>query len=210
MRGTREPTHVRANLGDQHFRGPLLDTGDGAEQLKLLLERGHDLVDLQIEALDRFIEIINVRKELTHDDSVIAEEPSFECFPQGRNLGPQPALGELGQDLRVVRSSDQGLEHEPARDSQHLGCHRGQLDASVFQHLVQTLNLAASLLDQGLAIAGQVGWRMGLGGTKLGRTRPCSTSWQIQAASATSVLRPGTLWRCWALSSQHSKSSSRM
>ncbi len=125
MRGTREPTHVRANLGDQHFRALLLMTGDGAEQLKLLLERGHDLVDLQIEALERFIEIINVRKELTHDDSVITEELSFECFPQGRNLGLQPALGELGQDLRVVRSSDQGLEHEPARDSQHLGCHRG-------------------------------------------------------------------------------------
>src|SRR5438552_12945225 len=37
---------------------------------------------------------------------------------------------------------------------------------------------------------------------------PCSTSSQIQAESATSVLRPGTLRRCRGFSSQHSKRSS--
>ena len=46
--------------------------------------------------------------------------------------------------------------------------------------------------------------RISLGGTKLGRTSPCSTSWQIHSASFTSVLRPGTLRRCWAFKSQHS------
>ncbi len=50
--------------------------------------------------------------------------------------------------------------------------------------------------------------RISGGGTKLGRTRPCSTSWQIHSESFTSVLRPGTLRRCCALSSQHSKRSS--
>ncbi len=50
--------------------------------------------------------------------------------------------------------------------------------------------------------------RIGVGGTTQGRTRPWATSWQIQAASATPVLRPGTLRRCWAPGSQHSTSSS--
>jgi hypothetical protein len=40
--------------------------------------------------------------------------------------------------------------------------------------------------------------------SKLGRTSPCSTSWAIQAASAISVLRPGTFRRWVAFSSQHS------
>ena len=50
--------------------------------------------------------------------------------------------------------------------------------------------------------------RIGRGGTKLGRTSPCSVIWQIHSASFTSVLRPGTLRRCRALSSQHSRASS--
>ena len=43
--------------------------------------------------------------------------------------------------------------------------------------------------------------RTGAGGTKLGRSRPCCNSRAIQAASARSVLRPGTFLRCWALTS---------
>jgi hypothetical protein len=43
--------------------------------------------------------------------------------------------------------------------------------------------------------------RISAGGTKLGRTNPCSTSSAIHTESATSVFRPGTLRRCSALSS---------
>src|SRR6266511_2208479 len=45
--------------------------------------------------------------------------------------------------------------------------------------------------------------RTGAGGTKLGRTRPCSTSWAIHTESATSVLRPGTLCRWVAAWDDH-------
>src|SRR5215204_899352 len=50
--------------------------------------------------------------------------------------------------------------------------------------------------------------RISLGGTKLGRTSPCSTSWQIHSASLTSVFLPGMFLRCRALRSHNSKSSS--
>jgi hypothetical protein len=50
--------------------------------------------------------------------------------------------------------------------------------------------------------------RIALEGTNEGRTSPCSTSSAIHEASATSVFRPGTFFRCWAFRSQHSKSSS--
>ena len=52
--------------------------------------------------------------------------------------------------------------------------------------------------------------RCGLGGTKLPRNSPASISWQIQAASEQSVLRPGTCLTCLALTSISSKASSRM
>jgi hypothetical protein len=47
-----------------------------------------------------------------------------------------------------------------------------------------------------------------LGGTKLGRTNPNSISWQIQAASATSVVRPGMVRMCRVPSNQTSMASS--
>src|SRR3954463_16252826 len=46
------------------------------------------------------------------------------------------------------------------------------------------------------------------GGTKLARSRPCSNNSAIHAASATSVLRPGTLCMCAAFTSNNSKSAS--
>ena len=50
--------------------------------------------------------------------------------------------------------------------------------------------------------------RIGLGGTRLPRNRPASSSWQSHCASLMSVLRPGTCLTCLALTSINSKPSS--
>jgi hypothetical protein len=50
--------------------------------------------------------------------------------------------------------------------------------------------------------------RMGLSGTKLARTSPCSVSCAIHAESLTSVLRPGTLRMCAAFGNCASTRSS--
>ena len=52
--------------------------------------------------------------------------------------------------------------------------------------------------------------RIGLGGTKLARSSPASASWHSQAASETSVLRPGTCLTWRAFTSSSSNSSSRI
>ena len=48
-------------------------------------------------------------------------------------------------------------------------------------------------------------WRIGAGGTNEPRTRPCAPSWASQAASETSLLRPGRFFTCRALTSITSK-----
>src|SRR4051812_28482752 len=53
--------------------------------------------------------------------------------------------------------------------------------------------------------------RIAAGGTKLPRSRPCSSSSANHSASSTSLLRPGTIFTCWALtsfSSANARSSS--
>jgi hypothetical protein len=85
----------------------------------------------------------------------------------------------------------------------------GQLDPGVLEHLVQArASRPRSSIWAVRYLMRLRSSRMGLGGTKLGRTRPCSTSWQIHCASPTSVLRPGTLRRWRALGSRHSSASS--
>ena len=46
---------------------------------------------------------------------------------------------------------------------------------------------------------------MAAGGTKLPRNSPCSNNSASHAASATSVLRPGTIFTCRALTNSNSK-----
>jgi hypothetical protein len=71
-------------------------------------------------------------------------------------LGAQAALGQLGQQLGVAHAGDQGPKHRPAGDAQDVGGHARQLDAGVLQQLLQPLRLAGALLDDGLAVAGEV------------------------------------------------------
>jgi hypothetical protein len=49
---------------------------------------------------------------------------------------------------------------------------------------------------------------MSLGGTKLPRSRPHSSSWASHSASATSVLRSGRFFTCLAFANSSSKLAS--
>src|SRR6185437_5332057 len=68
----------------------------------------------------------------------------------------------------------------------------------------EALRIALSVDERG---QDRSSW-IGAGGTKLERIRPWASSSAIQAASFTSVLRPGTLRMCWSLASTNSRCSS--
>ena len=72
------------------------------------------------------------------------------------DLGSHPPLSELGEDLRVTFTGDERVDHRPCRFGQHRRRHRRQLDPGVFEDLLDPLRFASAVLDQPLAIAGQV------------------------------------------------------
>jgi hypothetical protein len=76
--------------------------------------------------------------------------------PELGELDAQATLGQLGHSGGVAAAPDEGGEHGPARHPQDVAGHRRQLDARVFQHLLQALGLAGALLDDDLAVAGEV------------------------------------------------------
>jgi hypothetical protein len=158
------------------------------------------------EGGDRLVEEVDVGEDLADEQGVVAGEAALERFAQRRQLGAQASACQLGEQVGVVGAADERLEHRPPGDAEHVARDRGELDPCVLEHLVEPLHLARALLDLRLPVAGQVAQLADRARRYEARAdEPVLSSWQIQAASATSVLRPGTLRRCWAFKSQHSR-----
>ena len=95
-------------------------------------------------------------QQLAQQQRMMGAEAALQCLPQRRQLGPQATLGQFGQHGRVVGSRDQRVQHRPAGHAQHVAGDRAQLDPGVLQDLLQPLGFPGSLLDQRLAVAGQI------------------------------------------------------
>jgi hypothetical protein len=177
--------HVDADLRDDDLGGALVNPGDRVEQVDLVRERGDHLIDAGREVLDGLVDVVDVGQDVAdHEAVVLGDEVALERLFELCQLGPQATSCEIRQRLGIVVAGDELVEHRARGDPEGLGRHAGEL-ASVLEHLVESLNLTSALFDLGLAISGQVTQRADrLGGTKLGRTNPCSTSWQIHAESA--------------------------
>ncbi len=93
------------------------------------------------------------------DQSVVSLEAALQGLAQGGQLGAQPALGKLGQHLRVAGTADQGVQHRPPRGAEDVAGDAVELDARVLEGLVQAVGLAGALGDLRLAVAGQLAQR---------------------------------------------------
>jgi hypothetical protein len=114
------------------------------------------------------------------------------------------------QPVGVALARDQRLQDRPPAQAHDVGQHRAELEVGVLQRLLQALDVAGLLADQLLAGArakARSAWVAG-SGTKLGRISPCASKSASQAASATSVLRPGTFLTRAALASTSVRSPS--
>ena len=110
-------------------------------------ERGDHRIDPAVEGGDRLLQVLEVVKGQPDQQRMMLAEAAPQGLAQLRELGPQPALGQLGQHAWVAFASDQGRKHRPARDAEDVGGHRVQFDASVLEGLLDPLALRAVGLD---------------------------------------------------------------
>jgi hypothetical protein len=123
-----ELAHVRADLGHDDLRCSSIDPWDGVQQRHLLGERADHLLDPLAQHRDGLVQVVDVGQDLGDQQPVmVGAEPAGQRLPQRRQLGPQPALGQRGQQLRVVGPGHQGFQHGPAGDADDVGGHTGQL-----------------------------------------------------------------------------------
>jgi hypothetical protein len=130
-----------------------------------------------------------VRQQVRDHDAVMLDrEAALEPFAELRDLRAHLALGELGELIRIADPGEQRFEHRPRRLRVAGRGDALELDPGVLEHLLQPLDRASSLVALRRAQPRQVTQlRISGGATKLGRTSPCWTSWQIHSESLTSV-----------------------
>jgi hypothetical protein len=145
--GGGEDAHVGAGLGDDHFGGAPLHTGDRAEQLNRRRERADLLLDRLGEQADLLVEEVDVGEDRADHDPVLGVEAALERLPERRQLLAQLALRELGEHGRVGRTSAERVEHRPPGGAENVGRDAVELDAGVLEDLVQPVGLALALAD---------------------------------------------------------------
>jgi hypothetical protein len=99
--------HVAAGLDDDHLGGASGDAGDRAERLDRLGERGDLLLDRAGGLGDRLVEVVDVGEDPSAEQRVVVVEAALQCLAQGRELRPQLALGEVGEQRWVGGAGDQ-------------------------------------------------------------------------------------------------------
>ena len=114
MRGSWEPTHVRADLGQDHLSGALAHPWDRHQQLQQGRERGGHAGHLRAQAPDRLVQLVDAGQHLGDQQPMMGSKATLQGLPQCRQLGPQPPPSQLGQHLGIMGALNQCLQHRPA------------------------------------------------------------------------------------------------
>jgi hypothetical protein len=117
MPGGGKHTHAQTDLSDHHLSHPASDTPDGHDQIQHAGVRAEQHLDPLIGLRDQGLEKIDMGEHLRDQQAmVLAPEPMSQRLAQCRDLGAQPALGQLGQlgqHRRVVLPGQQCGQDRP-------------------------------------------------------------------------------------------------
>ena len=189
-----------------------LTPGMRHQQVTLARRKGRSAPRSRRESVDRLVEEVDVREDLPDDQRVLGVEAPLERLAQRGDLLAQLARARArrarpGRSCPATSASSMSRPDLPRMSvatqpslipvSSRILCSRA---ASRWRSLICALRYRVRLRSV----------RIGLGGTRLARNSPASSSWQSHCASFTSVLRPGTCLTWRALTSISSKRSSRI
>src|SRR3954447_1359366 len=204
VRGAGKDAHVRALLGQQADRGLAGDAGNGHHSLQDRLVVGDDGLDPRVQVGE------GVSRKSTWA-SIWAtrmpwwatwNSPASASCSAGILLRSRPLASSANSAGSLIPASNASRIARPDLVSRVEATLDSLMPASWSTFSSRWITRVRSSMSTRRWRVRSRSSRIGAGGTKLGATSPCSSSWAIQAESATSVLRPGTLCRCSALSSQ--------
>src|SRR5580698_11457926 len=99
-------------------------------------ERGNRFLDRGAEAVNRFVDIIQMGKDLADQNAMDGPKPPGERLLQRRQLLAELTTREIRKHLWIMNPSQQRIEHRPGRLPLDVGNHAAELDAGVLQRLL--------------------------------------------------------------------------
>ena len=136
MTGRGEPSHVGADLGDDHVRDDVTHSRDRRQQLNSRLDRrqrfSHVCIDLPQRRVDR---VDHLHVELKHR-AVMRCDATTKCLDQGRSLLPGMTLRQIGETLGSRLAVDERLQHGATALADDARQHAVELDVRVLEHLL--------------------------------------------------------------------------
>jgi len=100
---------------DDYLGRAPIHSGDFIQALDRFSERGHDLLDLLADRLDRHSLAVEMGENVADQEGMVRPKPSSQGGTQRRQVGSMSAFGQFGQDV---------------------GGHRGVFDPAVLEHLI--------------------------------------------------------------------------
>ena len=85
---------------------------------------------------------------LGQQECVVFGDPSQQSLLELFPLGLQPATRQSAELLRIAFSSDDRLNHVPARPAHHISGHRGELDVGIRQEFLNAVDHRTPLTHQ--------------------------------------------------------------
>jgi hypothetical protein len=166
----------------------------------LASERAHGRCNRGLDLGQVAADLLETTEVQAQQQTLMLGQMAVERQRELIDLAPQPPLGQLGHRHGRGHTLGQRLQHEHARDTEHVAHDARELDAGALEQLERAVPLRGQRARQRLAVADQVAQHPDLGRRhEAGAHSPCRTRSAVHSASFTSVLRPGTLRMCAAL-----------
>jgi hypothetical protein len=142
MPGGGKARHVDADLGDDALGAAVLDAGHRAQQLNRRRERADLLLDHVGALFDLLVQEVDVAQDRADPQPVMGVDMPLQGLAQRGDLLAHLPAGQLGEHRRVALAGDQRVEHVAPGLAQDVRRDGVELDAGVFERLVQPVDLA--------------------------------------------------------------------
>jgi len=150
MASGRKDAHVGSYLSQDDLRRAPSHPGDALKQEALGLERGGGRLDALGQGRNVGFEVVDVGKHPFEQEGVVLAKAPGESLLELGELAPELAPGKLSHGERVGHPLDERPRHVASRCPHGVGGDRGQLDAGIFEGLVDAIHLRGSLFGEAL------------------------------------------------------------
>lgn len=113
--------HVDSDLGKNALGAEVVEAGDGLHDLDALTKGVEIGLHLLVDPRDRPIEGVDLLEMELEQEAVVSGRAASQGLAKLGLRGPDPTVGQAGQDGRIGLAGDYRLDHASTADAKDVG-----------------------------------------------------------------------------------------